>query len=58
MAASRVLGGNQSDAITITKIRKNRLRDGGIRWPAGFPLPTGERIIADGGRLLETTNEA
>jgi hypothetical protein len=53
-----VLGGNQSDAITITKIRKNRLRDGGIRWPSGFPLPTGGRIIADGGRLVETTNEA
>ena len=53
-----VLGGNQSNAITITKLTKNRLRDGGIRWPAGFPLPTGGRVVADGGRLVETTNEA
>lgn len=53
-----VLGGNQSDSISITKVRKNRLRDGGIRWPSTFPLPTGGRVVADGGRLVETTNEA
>jgi len=53
-----VLGGNQSDAITISRIARNRLRDGGVRWPSGFPLPTGGRMIADGGRLVETTNEA
>jgi uncharacterized protein (TIGR02594 family) len=34
-----VLGGNQSNAITITKIAKNRL-SGPLRWPATYPLPT------------------
>lgn len=53
-----VLGGNQSDAITITRIAKKRLRPGGIRWPSTFPLPTGGRIVSDGSRLIETTNEA
>jgi len=53
-----VLGGNQSDSISITRIRKTRLRDGGIRWPSVFPLPTGGRVVSDGSRLVETTNEA
>lgn len=33
-----VLGGNQSNAITITKIAKDRL-SGPLRWPATYPLP-------------------
>ncbi|MBC7280049.1 peptidoglycan-binding protein [Hoeflea sp.] len=53
-----VLGGNQSDAITITKLKKGRLREGGIRWPSGFPLPTSGRVVSDGSRLIETKNEA
>lgn len=34
-----VLGGNQSNAVTITRIAKNRLA-GSLRWPKTFPLPT------------------
>jgi len=33
-----VLGGNQSNAVNITPIAKNRQVAGGIRWPAGLPL--------------------
>lgn len=35
------LGGNQSNAISIVKIAKNRLA-GGLRWPKTWPLPTRE----------------
>ncbi len=52
-----VLGGNQSDSISITRIAKNRLREGGIRWPNGFPLPTGGRLVADSNGLMVTENE-
>lgn len=34
-----VLGGNQSNAITIAKIEKRRL-SGPLRWPSTYPLPT------------------
>jgi len=34
-----VLGGNQSNAVTITRIAKDRLA-GPLRWPKTFPLPT------------------
>ena len=36
-----VLGGNQSNAVTITRIAKNRLA-GSLRWPKTYPLPTAE----------------
>jgi uncharacterized protein (TIGR02594 family) len=34
-----IRGGNQSNAVTVTWIEKNRLRTSGIRWPTGYPLP-------------------
>lgn len=34
-----VLGGNQSNAITIVRIDKDRL-SGPLRWPLTYPLPT------------------
>lgn len=34
-----VLGGNQSNAVTITKIAKDRL-SGPLRWPSTYELPT------------------
>ncbi len=37
--AFRVLGGNQSDAVTITRLGKNRLRPGDLRWPSTFLAP-------------------
>lgn len=33
--AYHVLGGNQGDAVTITRVAKDRLAPGGIRWPSG-----------------------
>lgn len=53
-----VLGGNQSDAVTITKIAKNRLRENGARWPLTGPLPTNKRVTMDGTGMALSTNEA
>ena len=54
-ATYHVLGGNQSDSVSITKIAKNRLL--GARWPAAVPAP-GLRLRADAGDLNLSTNEA
>ncbi|MCB4767962.1 TIGR02594 family protein [Ancylobacter sp. Lp-2] len=40
-SAWHVLGGNQSDAVTVTRLARSRLRPGGLRWPAAFAAPAG-----------------
>jgi len=52
-----VLGGNQSDSVSIARIAKNRLREYGMRWPIGYPFTTRGRAVAGGGSLKTTTNE-
>ncbi|RGP38007.1 TIGR02594 family protein [Pseudotabrizicola alkalilacus] len=51
-----VLGGNQSNAVTIARIAKSRLL--GARWPATFPRPLSIRLpqMTAGGAV--STNEA
>ena len=50
-----VLGGNQSDAVTIARVAKSRLL--GARWPATFP-PHQQRLpTMKPGDFLTTTNE-
>jgi hypothetical protein len=50
-----VLGGNQSDAVTIARIAKSRLLD--ACWPATFP-PRPQRLpTMKPGEYLATTNE-
>lgn len=54
--ALHVLGGNQSDSVTIARISKARLL--GARWPASWPrpvTPTLPRMTAAG---ILSTNEA
>lgn len=54
--AYHVLGGNQSNAITIVRLDKGRVL--GFRWPAKFPLPPGGPVhLARSGAAL-STNEA
>ncbi len=53
--ALHVLGGNQSDAITVARLGRDRLL--GMRWPSTYALPTGGRVLAAGGGAL-STNEA
>lgn len=57
--AYRILGGNQSNSVSLTWIAKKRLVDGGIRWPSTVAAPVvGGRIhLAANGSPL-STNEA
>jgi uncharacterized protein (TIGR02594 family) len=53
--AFHVLGGNQSDAVTVTRIARDRLL--AARWPGGWPPPmTTIRLTASGQPLSQ--NEA
>lgn len=50
-----VLGGNQGDAVSITRIAKNRCS--AIRWPANYGLPKGGPVVKKfDGKI--STNEA
>lgn len=52
--AYRVLGGNQGDAVSLTRIAKDRCV--AVRWPTGF-RPKGDRLVlAASGQLSQ--NEA
>ena len=51
-----ILGGNQSDMVTITKIDKSRLV--GIRWPSEFPIPTAGPVVNKAFNGVKTSNEA
>jgi len=50
-----VLGGNQGDAVSITRIARNRLSE--MRWPNEIPLPVARvvRLKANGTPI--TVNE-
>lgn len=50
-----VLGGNQSNAVTVTRIAKNRLLM--ARWPSGFAQSNKRLQVAAAG-VITTTNEA
>lgn len=51
-----VLGGNQSDAITIARLDKGRLL--GMRWPATYPKPATDRVLLSAAGAPVSTNEA
>lgn len=50
-----ILGGNQSNSVSIARIAKDRLL--GYRWPASHPLPT-ETLAMTTINASVTTNEA
>ena len=50
-----VLGGNQSDAVTIARVAKSRLL--GARWPATFPPRLQRLPTMKPGEYLTTSNE-
>lgn len=54
-AAYHVLGGNQSNAVTVTRISKSRLL--GARWPKGHAQP-GRIVRLDRAGAPLSTNEA
>lgn len=51
-----VLGGNQGDAVSVTRIPKDRLSE--MRWPEGFPLPKPQVILLDAKGAPVTKGEA
>jgi uncharacterized protein (TIGR02594 family) len=50
-----VLGGNQSDAVTVARIAKSRLL--GARWPTTYPPRLQRLPTMKPGEFLSTTNE-
>jgi hypothetical protein len=50
-----VLGGNQSDAVTVARIAKSRLL--GVRWPATYPPRLQRLPTMKPGEFLSTANE-
>lgn len=50
-----VLGGNQSDAVTVARVARSRLL--GARWPATVPPRVQPLPAMQPGNLLTTTNE-
>lgn len=53
-----VLGGNQSNSVSITRIAKSRLAPGGMRWPKGPELPAVQIVRLKPSGAPITTNEA
>lgn len=51
-----VLGYNQSNSVTITRVAKDRLV--AIRWPNTGPDPVGARVILNSAGVLVSKNEA
>ncbi|MCW1428885.1 TIGR02594 family protein [Novosphingobium sp. JCM 18896] len=54
--AYHVLGGNQGDAVSITRIA--RARKLGTRWPATVPAGSGRPLKLAAGKTFFSTNEA
>lgn len=53
-----VLGGNQGNAVSITRIAKSRLAKVGMRWPIGVALPDAQVIRLKPSGMPVTENEA
>lgn len=54
--ALHVLGGNQSNAITIARLDRTRLL--GMRWPTSYPSPTSGRVWLTSAGTPLSKNEA
>jgi len=54
----RILGGNQSNSVSLAWIAKDRLAEGGMRWPKGVPLPAAYRIHLKPNGETASSNEA
>jgi len=53
--AFQVLGGNQSNSVSLARISRNRLL--GARWPATVPY-SGKKVVLAKGQTMFSTNEA
>lgn len=53
-----VLGGNQSNSVSVMRIAKNRLANGGMRWPHGPALPPARPVMLKPSGAPASENEA
>lgn len=53
-----VLGGNQSNSVCLTRIAKDRLALGGMRWPKGPELPPAQPVWLSPSGAPVSRNEA
>lgn len=53
-----ILGGNQSNSVSITRIAKNRLVPGGVRWPRTGEQPVGAAVQLSQAGVAISSNEA
>ena len=53
-----ILGGNQSNSVSIMRIAKERLAPGGMRWPQGPALPPAQIVRLKPSGAPASTNEA
>lgn len=53
-----ILGGNQTNSVSVTRVAKERLADGGMRWPFGPELPSVQVVRLKPSGAPVTTNEA
>ncbi|MEH3091995.1 MAG: TIGR02594 family protein [Agrobacterium cavarae] len=53
-----VLGGNQDNAVSITRVKKGRLVTGGIRWPKTGEAPIGGAVYLDASGAPLSKSEA
>lgn len=56
--AYHVLGGNQGNSVSVTRLAKDRLTDGGMRWPLEAELPPAKIIRRSAGNLTLSKNES
>lgn len=54
--AFHILGGNQANSVSITRVAKNRLA--GIRWPKSVPMVSGKRVMMTAAGSPLSSNEA
>jgi len=51
-----VLGGNQSNMVSVTRVEKSRLVTGGVRWPKTGEAPVGGRVqLSESGAPISKT---
>ena len=53
-----ILGGNQSNSVSVTRIGKDRLALGGMRWPKGPELPVAQVFKLTAAGAPVSVNEA
>lgn len=52
-----IYGGNTSNKVGVAMLKKDRLAEGGMRWPKGPYLPPAKKIVVNASGIPVSTNE-